>query len=190
MGKNNRTDHKTIAVVFVIIAVCVAVVAFLLFVLNGRETRNSDGDTNILIGVLTCDSSSPTDVFFKGSGEVSPNHKVKVTFRGGKYDIFDYTYSARYDGSDRVQSALSTLKAKYNKYMVSVGMHQDNLSPTFSNMGSELIINLYIERKNLTQGTGKLVFLNEQNFVDIDRYSVEDFKRMYSSKGFACQYTE
>lgn len=190
MEKNNRASKRTFGLIFSIIAICIVIAAVLAFFMNGKRTDNSDGDTNVLIGILTCTSNTPKEPFFTLFDEIGPSHKIKVTFRGGKYDKFNYTYDAKFDSEKKVEQALSALRAKYNRYMVSIKMDQESLSPTFSGVNDELLINLYIERQNLTVGTGKFALLSEKEFDDIDRFNVDDFKRMYAGKGFACQYEE
>ena len=188
--KNGAVDHKTAITICGIIVVAVALAALLLFLMHGKETRNSTGESSEKIGVLLCKSNIPKTPFFKVTSETSSTHEIKVTFKNDTYDVFSYTYDAKFSSEAKVKEAEALLHADYNTYMSGIGLDPEGLSPAFSNATSELLINLYIPRNKLTVGTGKFAFLDEGEFTAIDHYSVNDFKKMYSGKGFTCQYTE
>ena len=174
---------------FLILIAGIVVVAFLVFAGRG-EVRTSESEQADNTSILVCKASDPANKFFSYKTENSAVHEVKIIFDNGDLDKINYNYTARYATNDEVETALSWMHADYNNYMGTISVYQEDLTPTFSAVGTEAIINLYFGGKTLNSETARFVFLTSDEYAKIKNMSTKSIEKMYRGKGFSCNFSE
>ena len=189
MKKNSNSWKKWIIIVAIL--VFVAIIIFLIVqALLPKETHTSSDDTTSSVGSLYCKSANPVDPFFASEKATAANHELKITLKDNRPDKMSYTYTGTFDSEETTSGVLSNMTASYNIYMGKTGIRIDELYPTFSNLGTTGIINLYLDDETFNKDTARFMFLSESDYADFDRISVNTLKSLYRTKGFTCQINE
>lgn len=180
--------RKKVLAVFTIVFIFVMIVALAIFLMKGSETLITTEDKYETISVLDCNAMSPTvDPLFISSTASNADHHVKLEFRGKSFDKASYIYTGKYQSNEEAEDALSLLHADYNIYMGSTGIYQEDLYPTFSTIGSENVINLFIPKKFLNTSTARLIFLDSEELDDLNNSTIEHMQETYEKKNFSCK---
>lgn len=171
------------------ILICILVLAVV--ILNGgSESRTSINVNTNSIGILDCKSENPTGRFFSYESEKKSMHEVKIAFDDDGINKLSYTYTGNFSSNEEVVEALSSMHADYNKYMGTKDTYQEDLTPTFSPINLEAIINLYINEKTFNYDTARFVFLTDEEYAGIKTMSTKSIEKLYSGKGFSCKFSE
>lgn len=184
-----RNSKKSNKLILTIIAITCIVTIIVVVLNSGSETHISKKDKSSSINILDCTIVSPVEPFFHYDSELYSEHRVKAEFTNDFFDGFNYIYTGIYQSSEVAEEALSWLHADYNKYIAKTGVYQEDLYPTFSAMNSKAVINLFLPKKYLNTGTSTFVFLNNNEFNNLDNTSIQDMHRIYEEKGFTCNIT-
>ena len=183
--KNKKTIK--IAETCGIVAIFTLAALGVIMLLQPKETRSTTTSTQAELKVLDCKSSSPTNPFFASDVATSPLHEVKLQYKNDNLDRVNYTYTAKFESQKIAENVLSLLHANYNIFMGKTSIYQEDLTPTFSNIDTEDIINLYIELQNLTVDTAKFIFLENEEYLKLNKLSIDEVKKIYEKKSFICE---
>ncbi|MBR2795879.1 hypothetical protein IKE13_02425 [Candidatus Saccharibacteria bacterium] len=172
------------------VAIVLVVVFLLLNIFMPKEVYISDNNEPETIGSLYCKSSSPGGVFFNSDKVKSAEHEIKITMLDDKVDKMNYTYTGIFESREETEKELSKMHADYNIYMSGTNIYQEDLYPTFSNLETKGVINLYIQNNTLNSATAKLMFLSNDEYSQFDKYDLEMLEKVYNDKGFVCVITK
>lgn len=172
-----------------VVAVCVLMIIFGVVLAQPKEIRISEKNDNEATTVLDCKSSVATlDAFFVSDVADDFMHEVKLIFDDDdNFSTINYTYSGVFNSEEDAGTALSLMHADYNIYMGKTNIYQEDLYPTFSVLGARGIVNLFIERNDLTVDTAKFIFLDSEQYEEVDEMTIDEVKMLYESKGFVCK---
>lgn len=173
--------------IIVFIGLCVV---FLFIYFSKNETRISSDIQDEKEYAFVCEKNSSVDSFFWYKGEKSPMHQIKIVFKNDAYKKLSYTYRATYDSEDAAENAISYMLGKYNRYMSTIGIYQEDLFPVFSATSEKVAISIYIDYDKTNVGTMKLLSLDENDYMEIDENNLDSFREVFVKKGFTCQYGE
>lgn len=187
MTEQKNTGKIIIALTVVVVGALLVLALIILF--GSSETRISTKSPEGTISVLDCKSYSPSDPFFDRETEIRAEHRVKAKYSNEVFDGFDYTYTGTYNSADAAEEAISWLHADYNKYMSETGVNQEDLSPTFSAIKSDAVINIYLPTQYLNSGTAKLIFIGSNEFAGLKNKTIDEMKKLYEGKDFSCTIT-
>lgn len=185
--ERNRHNKKIIirAMVFALIVGIVALVIWFLTYKNESYTSTETGGSDY--GSLECTSSNPTEPFFAHETAQRATHDVKILFTGGEMKEMSYRYDGTYNSDNSAKDAEAWMHADYNKYMGENGVKHGILNPVFSVSKSKLTISLYAESKKVNKAVARLFFINEEEYGKMGGYAVQDYRKIYESKGFTCK---
>lgn len=173
----------------IIVIIGAFVLAIFAILFNNSETHISTKNEQNTINILDCTTISPTKPFFKHNLEIKSEHRVKIEYINDSFSGLNFTYTGTYQSPETASEALSWLHADYNIYVAKTGVYQEDLFPTFSTIGSENVINLYLPKKYLNSGTAKFVFIDNDEFNSINNTSIQKMRELYENKGFTCNVT-
>lgn len=192
MANSVKKTKRQIFVDIIIVALIAAFVIFLIIILNGRKetvtTTTTEKDKNSTV-VCKTDKSIESGVFdFRGPKE--HKHEIKVMLLNDKMDKISYTYSGTYESNKDAENAHAFLHASYNEYMGKFSQKASTFSPNFNNAGTEATINLFGQAGDINSYTGKLFFLDSNEYYKAKSLSSDMLKKLYENKGFSCDYQE
>lgn len=190
MQVEKKKTARRIIVTCLFVAVLLLVVAWMIHLLNGKETRLSSSDESLRLKSLSCSASEVEDAFFASNNEVDAKHDVKFTFSGNTVGKASYIYVANFETEKEATTAANDFHVKYNVYMGSTGTYQEDLTPTFTQAGKKVIINLFIDSDKFNADTAKFLFLNADEFSDDGKYAIDELMKIYTGKGFSCTNRE
>ena len=186
--KHYTTKQKTFRIIFILVFI-VLIISLIFILLTPKETYvHGDGDAQMVFtDILQCKSSNPDVSFFTYDAEKS-EHTIKIIFKDNKINKINYTFDGNFSSDKKAETTLSQMHAEYNTYMGGTSIYQENLTPTFSLLGSEIIINLFIDEKYFVPSTAKIVFLDGNEYVRARDGNIDEIEEIYKSKGFLCDY--
>lgn len=183
---NNTRTIKTVAVGLSIIAVVAVVSLIILNVFGSKETYITDGGTTAAVSSLDCRIITPKDAFFYSDEDLNATSEVKATLVDDKFDKISFVYTGTFADNNAAKVVSSAMHADYNIYMNGTPIDFSELSPNFSVIGNQVVINLFLTTETLTTETAKLIFLSASETSKIKNYSGGDLKKLYTDKGFSC----
>ena len=142
-GKNRTSSLILLAIILLIIA------GFLLFFLNGSETRISEERGSEKMTALSCKTGNSEEAFFNSETANTVENVVKITFKDDKLDKVFYSYEGTYRSYDVAEQENANFHAKYNKYLSPYGINPEILTPTFLTSETKFRINLYAESSKI-----------------------------------------
>lgn len=187
---NNKQDKKTsnIIKVCILIAIFAGVAALMVLLLNGNTKYTSDGDEVTATEYLYCSASDPKNPYFESSKASNAVHEIKYTFKNGATDRISYTYTGEFDSENSAKAELSKMTFKYNDYMGTTQLYQQDLNPTWTVLDNKAIINLFMTNgATLTSETMRFVFLGYEQLRSLASASAESLKGYYESLNFTCK---
>lgn len=193
MEYGNTSKHKKRfgVVEFTALILIIAIVVILLLTLTGNSASyTSDVIKENSISILDCKSENPNEKFFSHNAESAVIHEIKITFDDNTIDKLTYTYTGRYATNSEAKDALSWMQGDYNKYMGTTSVYQEDLTPTFSAIGTEAIINLYFNANTFNSETARFVFLDDGEYTAAINMSAKNIEKIYREKGFSCEFNK
>lgn len=191
MGKKafrNRTEILIVSLV--LIAISAGLIWF--FVGNGTESRTHNSET-VISNYVDCNSTHPTDPFLYSTLSNDSNYEIKVAFDEKGISTLSFTYTGTFADAKIAEEESSRLLAKYNTYMGQETPYKNGvLSPAFSPVNENLVINLFMARRYLDRSTAKLIFLSEAEYEEIEDLNDHEeisnkLKTFYQGKEFICE---
>lgn len=182
--------YVRLAYIFGTLAAIVAIIIILLNIFTPKDSHITSEDSLQSIEAVHCKTENLASPFFETNGAKNVEHEVKITLMNDKVDKMSYTYIGLFESKDETEKALSALHAKYNIYMDTTDIYHEDLYPTFSNLGTKGIINLYIQDKTFNLDTAKLILLSDYEYEQFSGYNIETLAKIYENKGFVCEITK
>ena len=180
---DNRKRGYIVAFVLFIIAV------FLMFFINGRETKTSSRKETEAVSALRCTANGLEGAFFASSTANMIKNEIKTIFRDGKMDKIFYAYSGVYRSHEL--AAGDDLHARYNIYMGRNNLTPESLSPIFSLDGNKLNVSLYVDDyEKINPITAVFFFVDSDKIGEFQNYTIEEMKSFYEQKDFICEIVE
>lgn len=175
-------------IIGLVVIVIFILVCWLLF--RGEETYITEPTNDAKITAIECTSSSPESPFFTDVDASSTKHTVKITFTSNKPAKFSYNYDANFSSESAAEHAHAVFHAKYNKYMASVSLNPDSLTPSFTSGGVTAKITLMTNVEKLNNDNLLFFFLDMDDYQRIRSYNEKEFAGIYNKKGFSCEIHE
>lgn len=185
-GKPRSKIGKTLTICGIIAMILIVIAVSIIILLQPKETHISSGTEKSSIEVLDCVSSVQNEPFFVSDKAIDSNHEVKITFNNNKPDKYNYTYIGKFDSNKIAEEELSWLHGDYNNYMGKIDIYQEDLSPSFTVLDNDVIINLYLDNKTLAVDTARFLFLTSEQFVNIKKMPITEVAKIYKNRSFNC----
>lgn len=183
----SRKTYKIMAVTISTIAILLLLTSITIIVFSPREERIT-GDANIVnIAALYCQSKITEQSFFEKTTEKSVLHEIKVTLKDGKADQIDYTYHGVFESTKEAEEAEAVYQFAYGNYLGKNGLSITYLSPSFSVLDNELIINIAADNEKFSSGTARIFSLEGNK--KLSSYSRKDLETFYKGAGYTCEYS-
>ena len=183
MSKNN----KILTLVLIGVGL-IALAIFIAILVNGSETRTSEPQESNSISAVHCTAGGIEDAFFYSDKVNTIENEIKVTYNNDKIDKMYYSYNGTYRSSDVVHEDEVRLHAKYNTYMGENGQKIEDLNPAYDEMNNKLHIGFYTDNfDKINEATSVFFFINKDDISKVKKYSIEEMKKYYESKGFSCE---
>lgn len=175
-----------------IAAILFVLILIIIFFLNGRETRITKDEPEIITSSVLCSANDIEEAFFTPSSSADAiKNEIKILFENDVLSRLFYTYTGVYGSLEKVEHEDAVLHARYNIYFGDYNASPSILSPVFSETDSKLIITLYAENAELINNvTAKLFFINDDIIDIFKEYSKEEVKSYYEEQGFKCKINE
>lgn len=193
MKHDEKSNHKKrfgVVEFTALILIIVIVVILLLFLTGKSESYTSNTTRENSISILDCKSEKPNEKFFSHNAESTATHEIKIIFDNNAIDKLTYTYIGRYVTNTEAKDAISWMQGDYNKYMGTTSVYQEDLTPTFSVIGTEAIINLYFNTNTFNSETARFVFLDDGEYTAAKNMSAKNIEKIYREKGFSCEFNK
>ncbi len=176
-------------------AICLALILgaipiLIWFLTNKSETRITEDTTYASISSLQCSLANSEEAFFKSENVQRYEHKIKVLLKNDKLDAISYNYEGTYNSNAVAEDAMAKFYAAYNKYMASLNLNPQDLTPNLSAVKTKVTISLYAERKKINSGILPIFFLEREDIEKIEKYDGKEFEKYYKNKGFSCTFKE
>lgn len=187
MKDKKKESGYLIAGTFILATIIVLILVVVWFFTNNHETIISEEFNQGAVSSLECSSTDDEDAFFSSEAAQRFEHIIKILFYDENLKETSYRFNATYNSDSMAEKNKVKLHADYNKYMSAVGLNSESLNPVFSMDKSKLMVSLYAEAKKLDSAVARLFFIDTDDYAKISDYSVDDFSKMYESKGFTCK---
>lgn len=182
-----KVNSATVSRIFGVIALF-AFTAFLAIVfLQPNESSSSTSLDQGKTTLLDCIANTLEDSFFISKDASSYSHEVKLVYQNDRLTKVNYTYTGQFASDNEADSALSWLHADYNNYMGRTSIYQEELSPTFTAIDANAIINIFMDEEHFAPETAVFVFLDANEYSMVKKSKLDDAKNLYESKGFYCK---
>lgn len=190
MSEQKKREQNDVikAVVFASIVIIIVLAIIWVFT-NKSEVRTSTTISSAGYSALDCSSNDPSDPFFSSSSAQHSSHNIKILFIDNLIKEISYGYEGTYNESN-LEVVEAKFHANYNIYMGSNGLNPESLNPVFSLYKSKVLVSIYAEPKKLNSAVARLFFISEDEYGVIGDYGLDDYKKMYESKGFACKKSD
>lgn len=182
-----KTDEVTLVGVAIIILLITGILVAIWAVASKKETYVTEDSQDVVRTSLHCEASHVEGAFFVSSVVQNYQHELKLIFRSGDLDDVSYRYEGVYNSDSMAEAAMAEMHTRYNKYM---GRYAENFNPVFSAVGTKARVSIYAEKGKINSVVAPIFFMNVEEFAKLDEYKIEDFEKLYESKGFSCVFHE
>ena len=180
--KKKRIGYVVLALILLV------VVIFILFLLNGSETRTSEPTEKDEVSALHCKAGRIEEGFFVSDTANTSNNEIKITYSGNKLDKMYYSFKGVYRSDEVANEDEYRMHAKYNIYMGENNIEQESLSPNYSVVDSKFQLSLYVDSYDkINNVTAVFFFIDKEDIPKFNTYSLDTLKSYYEKQDFECE---
>lgn len=185
-----QNKKKVVIITLCFIVVVAIVVIALLNIFKPKETYIKSKDSFEAISSLYCTSSNVNGAFFHDETARKEVNEIKFSYKDGKIDKMQFTYTGDYPNAEMAKSASDRMHYNYNTFMDNTSVKFSDLSPNFSVIDKQVIVNLFFDEKTATAETASLLFLTDSDTGNYKNNTLSTMKKKYENKGFSCKITK
>ncbi len=188
--EKNKNKNKGSIGIFVASFVVVAIIAFIIVILNyGSEKQSSVEYTDSNQKTLICDSGPNEEAFFTIDNASRVKHEIKVMFIDDKISKFFYMYDGKFKDETEAEYGSTDMHIKYDRYLGANKYDSSSkVSATFNHPGTGVRIDVYTGAEGINPATAAFFFLDKDNLNELMKKGGEELKSYYKKKGFDCKY--
>lgn len=180
-SSQKKNSHAWIYVLVGLILVIVAVVAIILFLLQGKTTVNQGGEVEVTESI-SCTSDEVVYPFIKHDDAEKRSLKINAIFDNDKLQTVNLTYKMYYDDEAKIKQRSADNHADLNKSFGEDSLGADYFDAKFSILNDALQLSLYAEAKEIG-GVSAKYFLIDGPASGLKK---DKITKNYNEKGLDC----
>lgn len=167
-----------------LILIFVAIIAAILFFLNGQTTITGEFEGQKSLETLVCKSERTTYPIFAFDESDSKSLKINAVFENENLSSISLLYKLNYDDKDALSFSEARNHAEMNEKFNIDGMNPDSLSAKYGIMNDGMQFSIYAKDNDVNEKTLKYFMLN--NITEVNQLTKEKMSKVYNSAGLDC----
>lgn len=188
--EKQKKGNKMLVVKALAFALIIALVVWVIWLLTSQHeehtTSNLGKDDLSTLECVTSEIKAEDDFLSAAERTESYEFKIKTMFNDDKLDKIAYEFNGTYTSATIAETREAELRAKYYKYMEQNGLGTEYLNPVLADTENKLKVSFYAERKKFTSVSAPIFMISRDEYASTSSYSLENFEKIYKSKGFSC----
>ena len=181
MEQSQKQNREWIFVLIGIICIIVAVIAVILFLLQGNIRTEGSGEVEMTESVV-CEGEGVSYPLFRHDSSNSRTMQISVLLGDDKIDTINLVYKLDYNSFDESKQSSAENHADMNRSFSEDSMGPDSLGATYSSFDDGMQITLYAKAKELNGVTAKYFLLD-----GVNSYTKDNIVKKYNGLGLNCE---
>lgn len=192
MANSVKSEKKKLIIQIVIVVLIALLCGIVTWILtSGKETYTvSTTEHDKSVSVVCEINTAQEDSFFDYKNFNKINQQVKTVFVNNELKKIFYSSATEYDSAETASSMSATLLARYNIYLGKFNIPHSKMNSSFDTVNSTLRIDIYTESDNINSYTGKIFYIDSDEFYNIKSSNPNTLKNIFIGKGFSCKTQE
>lgn len=166
------------------VLIFVALLAILLFFLNGETTMTGEFEGQKNPETLFCESNETAYSIFAFDESDSKSLKVNAVFEDEKLNSISLIYKLNYSDKDTLSFSEARNHAEVNEHFKADGMNPDSLSAKYGIMSDGMQFSIYAKDDDISNTTLKYFMII--NNTSTDQLTKEKLSKLYNKVGLNC----
>jgi hypothetical protein len=162
-----------------------AIVAFVLFLLNGQTIITGEYEGQKIVETLVCESKVTAYPIFKYDNASSKDLKINAAFDNDKIETISLIYRLNYTDKEEINFSEARNHSAMNQSFNSDGLQADALSAKYGVLNDGLQLSIYAKGEDINSKTLKYFMANSiTNMKDLTK---EKLAKIYNAVGLDCK---
>lgn len=184
MKESSKKNIKVTPII--IIAVCVAIIIALFFMLKGSTTTSGKYPEDVVSTSLSCSKNDAFYPFFDYDNADSKEIKINATFNQDIIESISLIARLYYSSSDKIVSSEAVNHAAMNKSF-GFALGPDALGASYAKLKDAFKMSLFAEKKDINADSARFLLISPDPELP---QTMSDYRKNYEQQGYVCKTIE